>query len=334
MLYATSFQHQARPLLQQLRPDAVYERYSLLGTAGNELARELKIPHILEVNAPLSEEHARHRGSAFAQTIRAAERRILAAADQVISVSEPLKQWIVGMGINADRVTVVPNGVNLKRFNTPAGDVRSRLGLDDRPVVGFVGTLKSWHGTAALIRAIGLMARERGADNAPHLLIVGDGPQRERLEEVAREDSITDLTTFTGMVPHDEMISYITAMDIAIAPYDAMPDFYFSPLKLFEYMAAGRPIIAAGIGQIEECIRDGETGLLYPPGDIPALARTIGHLLDDPERARALGHAALAEARTHRSWDRNARIVTALVELEQVHRTRASIEIAQTVGGN
>ncbi len=83
------------------------------------------------------------------------------------------------------------------------------------------------------------------------------------------------------------MPAHLAAMDIAVAPYDVPPDFYFSPLKLFEYMAASRPVVAAAIGQIEDCLHDGVTGLLYPPGDVMALAQRIATLVDDPARRRA-----------------------------------------------
>jgi len=328
MLYASTLRYRLRELMDTLRPDAIYERYALLGSTGVELAKDLAIPHILEVNSPLSGEQARHRGSALAQTIRAVERRVLGAADQVIAVSEPLKHWIVETGVEPDRVTVVPNGVNIDRFADAASaavDSRARLGFGDRPVIGFVGTLKGWHGTATLIRAVALVARERGLEHAPHLLIVGDGPQRGRLAQVAAEEGVDTLTIFTGMIAHEEMAAHIAAMDIAVAPYDETPDFYFSPLKLFEYMAAGRPVIAAGIGQIEDCIRHGETGLLYPPGDVYALARCIADLLDDPARAESLGRAAREEARIHRGWAHNARLVTGLVEHEQARRRRGAL---------
>jgi glycosyltransferase involved in cell wall biosynthesis len=320
MLFAATFRYRALPWLRDFQPDAIYERYSLLATAGIELARELGVPHILEVNAPLSEEAARHRGIGFARTVRAVEQRILGATDRVIAVSAPLKEWIVGAGVEAERVTVAPNGVNIDRFAGGGGDLRRRYGIDDRTVVGFVGTLKAWHGTATLIRAIAHLAQERGIERAPYLLIVGDGPQRADLEAMAASEGIAGLTIFTGTAPHDVIPGCIAAMDVAVAPYDASPDFYFSPLKLFEYMAAGRPVVAAGIGQIVECLRDGETGLLYSPGDIAALAQRIGRLVDEPAFARQLGEAARAEAIANRGWERNARIVTGLIDRELSHR--------------
>lgn len=324
MLYSATLRHRVQPLLERFRPEAIYERYSLLGTAGIDIARHLGIPHILEVNAPLSEEAAAHRSVGFAQTVRAVEQRVLSSAGQVISVSRPLKEWIVTAGADPERVTVVPNGVNIARFASTTFDARERLGLGDRPVVGFVGTLKAWHGTTTLIEAVARLARERGIEQAPHLLIVGDGPEREHLERLAAGEGISSITTFTGMVAHDEMPGWIAAMDVAVAPYEDNPGFYFSPLKLYEYMAAGRAIVAASIGQIQDCIQDGVNGLLYPAGDVSALAARIAQVLDSPDLAVSLGRESRARAVVNHSWDRNATTVGALVEREQVRRIRAA----------
>lgn len=332
MLYSATLRYRVQPLLERFRPDALYERYSLLSIAGLDLAQQLGIPHILEVNAPLSEEAAAHRSMGFAQTVRATEQRVLGSAGQVISVSRPLKDWIVTSGADPERVTVVPNGVNIDRFASTAFDARARLGIGNRPVVGFVGTLKAWHGTTTLIEAVALLARERGIENAPHLLIVGDGPQREHLEQLAAREGIASITTFTGMVAHDEMPGWIAAMDVAVAPYDNNPDFYFSPLKLYEYMAAGKPVVAASVGQIRDCILDGETGLLYPAGDVPALAASIARVLDNPELAASLGRASRADAVMNHAWDRNATVVSALIEREQVRRIRAAGAAMKTEG--
>jgi len=316
MLYASWLSHAALPLLRELRPVAIYERYALLGTAGSVLAQSLHIPHILEVNAPLCEEQTMHRGSLFAQTARAIEHTVLSSATQVVAVSESLTRWMIGMGVAPERITVSSNGVDVERFGrgvTGAAEVRQRYGLMGSPVIGFVGSLKGWHGTANLIRAITLIARERDDTDLPHLVIVGDGPERSLLESLAREEGIAHLTTFTGSVNHDEIPAYIAAMDIVTAPYDELPAHYFSPLKLFEYMASGRPIVAAGIGQIVTCIRDRETGLLYRPGDVACLAEKLTQLLDDPAMAQAMGRAAQRVAREHHSWSNNARTVIDLV---------------------
>ncbi|MEJ7839808.1 MAG: glycosyltransferase, partial [Thermomicrobiales bacterium] len=190
MMYAANLRYRVMPHLMRSRPDALYERYSLMGTAGGDIAKSLGIPHVLEVNAPLSEEHSRFRGSAFPDTIRRTEQQILASADEVIAVSEPLRDWIISSGVSPERVTVVPNGVDIERFSTTNLPEQVDPGFDGRPVVGFVGTLKGWHGTSTLIQSIGSIARQRGLERCPRLLIVGDGPERERLESVARDEGI------------------------------------------------------------------------------------------------------------------------------------------------
>src|SRR5680860_73244 len=157
--------------------------------------------------------------------------------------------------------------------------------------------------------------RKQGPGRVPYLLIIGDGPERERLEALVIEESLSSSTRFTGMIPHDEMPSHIAAMDVAVAPYDETPDFYFSPLKLFEYMAAGKPIVAAAIGQIADCIRDGQTGLLYPPGDGYALMLAIERMLADRQRAVILGQTAQEAVRFGRSWRHNARVAVSYTHL-------------------
>jgi len=316
MLYAAWLRHSSLPHLRAFGPDAIYERYALLATAGSALARELGVPHILEVNAPLSNEQATHRGSLFAQTARAVERTVLGSATRVISVSDPLRDWMVGLGVAPERITVVWNGVDVERFaagGAGAAAVRLRHSLGDQPVIGFVGTLKAWHGTATLVRAFAMLDRVRDATGGPRLLIVGDGPERATLESLAWDEGVSRSVTFTGSVTHAEIPAHIAAMDIVTAPYDVVADHYFSPLKLFEYMASGRPIVAAEIGQIATCLRDGETGLLYRPGDVPSLAARMTELLDDPARGHAMGQVAQEVARARHGWDAIARTVIDLI---------------------
>src|SRR5205823_5775752 len=133
--------------------------------------------------------------------------------------------------------------------------IRSQLGIDDNLVVGFVGSLKPWHGVDALLAAF-----QEAAGSDWRLLIVGDGPERERLEDQATQ--IGGQVIFTGAVSHHQIPEYVATMDIAVAPYRASSDFYFSPLKLYEYLAVGKAVVATNVGQIAQVIHHGENGYL------------------------------------------------------------------------
>ena len=310
--YVSSLPARALPVLREFAPDAIYERYALNGTAGLTLAQELRIPLVLEVNAPIVDEEEAHRGLACSDAARAVERQIVRGAARVVAVSSELKRWLVGLGVEAGRVTVVANAVDPGRFGVTEGerdDVRRRLDLNGTPLVAFVGTLKPWHEPGILVRGVALL-RERGV--APRLLIVGDGPERARVEDLAAEHGVSSQLTFTGAVPHDEVPAYLGAADVAAATYHAETGSYFSPLKLFEYLAAGLPVVAAELGEIPHCVRAGETGFLYPPGNAEAFADALATLLADRERAVALGRNGREHVLRHHTWTANADAVAAL----------------------
>jgi glycosyltransferase involved in cell wall biosynthesis len=324
ILAAVSLRRRALPLLRSLRPNLIYERHALFGTAGIAVARELGVPLILEVNAPLSQEQERHRGLAYGATAREIERTVLRSADHVVAVSSALERWVVSAGVRAERVRMLPNAVDLARFKPGSVDryaVRAQFGLADEPVVGFLGTLKSWHDVPTLVRAMALL---RHRTPALHLLVVGDGPERQRLEELARSQGIADATTFTGPVPHTDVAAYIGAFDVAVVPYGPTQTSYFSPLKLFEYFAAGRPVVAADVGDIGHCVRPGETGLLYPPGDAETLAGAISGLLADRARAGSLARAGRQHVGAYHTWEGNARVVAELAG-EAIGRKSAGV---------
>lgn len=332
LLYATSMRHRLMEHFQDWRPDAIYERYSLLASAGTEVAHLLGVPHILEVNAPLSKEAAEHRGVALQHTAETLERRVLNATSHVVAVSEPIRAWASSLGVDRRHATVMPNGVNIERFTGSKPATHTDLDADDRPVVGFVGTLKAWHGTPMLVRAMGYIARVRGKAKTPRLLIVGDGPQREMLGQLAVEEGISDLTVFTGSVPHQDIPAWIARMDIAVAPYDDLQNFYFSPLKVYEYMAAGKAVIASNIGQITECVTHQSDGLLYQPGNITSLADQVSILLEDEDLRTSLGDNARQKAIATHSWAINAQSVTELIKRYQSQAPNQPNLV--TIGGN
>ena len=139
------------------------------------------------------------------------------------------------------------------------------------------------------------------------LVIVGDGPLRAELQRSLSERGLAGSVVFTGAVAHEEIPALIRQFDVALAPYPALDHpFYFSPLKLFEYMACGVPVVAANCGQIAELIRDGETGLLHAPGDLNALVDACDALLRNPKKRLLLGQSAAEFVRANFTWDRNA----------------------------
>ena len=290
--------------------DAVYERYSLWSFAGMEYASRTGAYGILEVNAPLIEEQATHRGLYDRAGSEKVANRVFGAASALAAVSEELAAHLRGYLSAWGRVHVVPNGVNTERF--PAGLAPSSP-APGKFTVGFVGTLKPWHGLPGLVEAFETLHRE-----APEarLLIVGDGPGRERLEDDLAHRGLSEAAELAGAVAPGEIPGLLASMDAAVAPYPEDGGFYFSPLKVYEYLAAGLPVAASAIGQIEEIIIPGENGILCPPSDVDALAEALISLRRDPELRRRLGENARESALREHSWDAAAGRILSLAGLQ------------------
>jgi glycosyltransferase involved in cell wall biosynthesis len=305
LLFNAELYRRALAALDRFAPDVIYERYSLFNLAGLALARRLRVPHLLEINAPLRLERARTRGLALDPLARAVERILFARSDGLFVVSRALRDYALERGANPARLFVLPNGVDTRRFKPGASRaaVRARLGIPaGAPVIGFAGSLKPWHGTDLLL--VAFAAAQRIYRRA-RVLIIGDGPEAERLRAQASCLGLEGMALFTGAVPHHEMPELLGAMDVAVAPYRRVPEFYFSPLKLYEYMAAGLPTIASDAGDIAEVVRDGESGLLVEPDDPAPLAAALVRLLGDATLRARLGRAARRDAEG-RDWSHNA----------------------------
>lgn len=287
--------------------DMIYERYSLWSMAGVDTARRLRVPLILEVNSPLVLEQHAHRELVLDDLAGRIEQTCFSKADAILTVSQDLRDYVVSRSANPARVLVIGNAVDTRRFHPdlPPADFSLPAGAF---VVGFSGSLKRWHGVDVLMEAFRIVRKEVPQ---AHLLVLGDGPKRGWIEGYAQGAGIADAVTVTGWVPHDALPGALCAMDVALAPYPVTENFYFSPLKLFEYLAAGRTIVASDIGQIASTISHDENGLLVPPGDAVRLAEAILALNADPERARRLAQAAAIEGAKH-GWERNARIALSL----------------------
>jgi len=297
------FRDAARRVLGRRPADFLYQRFDPSSHAGVALARRFGVPLVLEYNG--SEVWiADHwdRPFRWRRLFVDTEEANLRHADLIVVVSEVLRDGLLARGVEPERVVVRPNGVDPDRFH-PAVDgsaVRRRHGLDDRTVVGFVGTFGMWHGAPVLARAARRILAERPD---LRLLFVGDGRDRAACEAILEGQS--DRVVFTGLVPQAAGPAHLAAMDILVAPHVPNADgtrFFGSPTKLFEYMAMGRAIVASRLEQIGDVLEDGRTAVLVPPADETALARAILDLADDPGRRAVLGAAARRRALETHTW--------------------------------
>jgi glycosyltransferase involved in cell wall biosynthesis len=311
--------------------DYVYERYSLFGIAGLRFARRSGIPFVLEVNAPLVAETSRYRRLILTDLATAVESRLFNGADHIIAVSEELKRYILEVAPRAG-VSVVPNGVRIEHFQgtgKPDSDIELP-GIEDGDfVVGFMGSLKPWHGVEILIESFAEFSAHH--KNAKLLIVGGRSRSIRTLETKCRGLGLDGRVLFTGAVSYEAIPPLLNRTDVLVAPYPEVPGFYFSALKVFEYMAMGKAIVASHIGQIPEILSHEKTALLVSPGDSIALRQALGRLKQDSALRKVLGRNALAEARDKHTWiQRTQRISAILEELGKTERTVSKLDDADS----
>lgn len=293
---------------REFRPDAIYERYNLYLLAGLLLKRRTGLPLLLEVNAPLADERERFGGLALPRLARWAEGVVWRGADMVLPVTHVLGEQVAARGVPQDRLMVVPNGINQEHFaEAPSPQAaKAQLGWPDALVLGFTGFVRDWHGMDRVIR---WMASPSAPVNA-RLLLVGDGPAREDLEALARSLNLGERVRFTGVISRDEVPRHVAAFDIALQPAVVA---YASPLKLFEYLALSKAIVAPRQPNIEEVLEDGRNALLFDPAQPDALEALLARLAHDATLREQLGQGAGATiARLNLTWLGNAERVVAL----------------------
>ena len=272
-----------------------------------EYARVSETTGVLEVNAPLVAEQAEHRLLIDRAAAERVSHRAFAAADALVAVSPGVAAYLNTFRAARGRVHVIANGVNPARF--PENLKPSLSNPARRFTSGFVGSMKPWHGLPALVSAF-----EKVHRIAPdtRLLIVGDGKVKVELQPEIDAGGLSNFIHFTGAVDCEQIPGLLASMDVAVAPYPALPNFYFSPLKVYEYMAAGRAVVASDIGSLSDLIEDGVSGLLSSPGDVDALAASILRLKNDPVLRHRLGAAARQMVLQNCTWDQVVKRTTAL----------------------
>ena len=297
------------------KPAALYQRSNVFMLSGLWTARLFGLPYLLEVNAPLAVERRKFGGLSWSQLATWSEQTAWRGADQVLVVSKVLAKELERAGVSSDRIHITPNGIDLSRLSPCDRSLAKRnLNLGEELVLGFVGFVREWHG---LDQIIDLIAIDPALSRA-RFLIVGDGPACPRLRAQAESLNVGNRVTVTGVVPPDRLAEYLSAIDIALQPEVTA---YASPLKLFEYMAMGRAIVAPDSENIREILEHEVDCLLFRGGDKKSLLDAIRRFAtDEVLRARCGAAAARKVVERRFTWQRNAEKV--LVLIEQISKTK------------
>jgi glycosyltransferase involved in cell wall biosynthesis len=289
-------------------PDIIYERANLFYNAGKWLKQSQSLPLILEVNAPLAEEREAHGGLWLKSLAYKQEQALWRAANHILPVSTPLADRIRKAGIDDKKITVIPNGVLQSQLTSGNGkSVRAQYQLQDKFVIGFTGFVREWHGVD---RVLHWLATPEG--QGAHLLLVGDGPAIPALRQLAEKLIVASRFHITGVVQREQLSNHIAAFDIALQPRVTE---YASPLKLFDYMAQGRAIIAPDQSNISEILDHEKEALLFAPEQDSDFFAALNHLKNDGEKRESLGHAARKKLQEQdMTWAGNAKRVTRIAK--------------------
>ncbi|MCD2519385.1 glycosyltransferase, exosortase A system-associated [Massilia sp. G4R7] len=295
-------------IIPMVKPDVLHAHSpSLNAVAALRAGKRFGIPVVYEVRAFWEDAAVDHgtsseNGLRYRAT-RALETWALKRADAVTTICEGLRRDIVARGIPADKVTVIPNAVDIDKFSVGGSadqELKTKLGLQGSRLIGFIGSFYAYEGLDILLRAVPQLAQE-----LPDLrvLLVGGGPQDAQLRQLAKDLNILDKVVFTGRVPHDQVQTYYDLLDVLVYPRLSMRlTDLVTPLKPLEAMAQGRILAASDVGGHLELIADGKTGVLFKADDPSSLADKVGALLRAQERWPALRAAGREYVETERNW--------------------------------
>ena len=309
--YNIKFVYNAYSILKKHKPDILYHRYSTFNFSGTILSFLTKKPLILEFNSSAlwkTEKGVKHR---FKISRFLIERLNLNWANIIVVVSAELKRKLIRDRIDERKVIINTNGADPEFYNPAVHkkDLRSIYGINKKYLVGFAGMFGQWHGVETLVSCIKHVVHKNGET---HFILIGDGILRDKLEQIAKNDGTLNFVTFTGIIPKKEMACYLNACDILVSPHRNMADgqpFFGSPIKLFEYMAMGKPIVASKVGQLEDILENERNALLVPPDDPVELAKAILRLVSDGNLGENLGRRARIDLINNYTWEHNVKRV-------------------------
>ncbi len=294
------------------RPDLLYERTTANSISPSLLASALGVPLIQEVN--VTTETGRFRKLVLKSISSSIEKYVASKATMAVTVSQAFRHILIADGWDKERTFVCPNAIEPGRFDPSDFDEIPLCKSDGAKglIAGYVGSFLPYHRLEQIVK----IARAfRQTDPHLHWLLVGDGVEMPRIRDLIVENGLEDRFWLPGRVPHEDVPRYIKTMDIAVLANSAS---FNSPMKLFEYMAMGKAVIAPRVPAIEEVVEHGHTGLLFEKGNTASLRKAIESLVEDDDLRKKLGRNAREYVLKNHTWEQNARrILDALEQIEK-----------------
>lgn len=296
-------------LIDQIRPDILHAHSPILcGLPALSIARRRNLPMVYEVRAfweDAAVDHGRARqGGVRYRVTRRMENHLLRHADAVVTICDGLRGDILARGIPAEKVAVVPNAVDVEAFrNAPPRDpaLAASLGIAGSAIIGFIGSFYAYEGLDLLVEA---MARLPDELAGLKLLLVGGGPEEDRLKDIVQAQGLADKVVFTGRVPHQDVQRYYGLIDVFVYPRRRMRlTDLVTPLKPLEAMAQGKLVLGSDVGGHRELIADRKTGYLFPADDMDGLVRALGDLFGRRASWPAISEAGRRFVEHERTWD-------------------------------
>lgn len=280
----------------------IYERFAFFSWTGMLLAKRLKAPLFLEVNYTTHTPLVRKRTNILMPLARYIENEVLNSADAIFVVSSFLKKQLIELGVSEKKIHLTVNAVDKDIFgvNYNSVEIKDKYCLRDTIVIGYVGGFYHWHELDLLLKAVKTVEREK---NNLSLLLIGEGPDKSKLKDLYKKMGMHSKLIMPGEVEHKELPKYLNAMDICILPDT---NNYCSPVKIFEYMAMGKPVIAPELDNIRDIIVDKINGILFKPKDYVELGNALELLLENKELYRKISVAAKEEIFKYHLWSNNA----------------------------
>jgi glycosyltransferase involved in cell wall biosynthesis len=288
--------------LNKNRYNFMYERYALFNWMGAKRAKKARIPFILEVNYTSYTPLYRKRSKILKPLAHSVERWIFKNTDGFVVVSTHLKEHLISLGIEEEKIIILTNAADPDRFSPEISgeEIRDEYNLQGKTIIGFVGGFYPWHGLKLLLDAFESLYKNH---KKIALFLIGDGPMRPAIEARVSRSGLKEQVSFAGSVPHNKLPRYIATFDIAVMPHS---NEYGSPMKIYEYMAMGKPVLGPRFGPLEDGITHGVEGFLFEPGNVEELTLYLERLIKDMDLRRSMGGKGRKRVINKHNWTNNA----------------------------